>query len=246
MRITNDTLSVPHNSIGAALATRIVTFDAGQTLVELDLDFLALRLAEQGLAVAVGALRAAAPAAWAHYEARVDTGIGHEQLWRELMTALLAGAGVRERVAATVEWLRSEQPRRNLFRAPIADMIALVRELVAAGVRVAVLSNSEGRLAELLDEVGIACDFAAIIDSGRVGIEKPDPRIFAHALAVLRGDGPAVHVGDSWTTDVQGALAAGWRAIWYGSRTHAVEDVRVAVARDAAGVRAALAAWAVI
>jgi putative hydrolase of the HAD superfamily len=124
-------------------------------------------------------------------------------------------------------------------------MVALARELAAAGVRVAVLSNSEGRLAELLDDIGIARAFAAIIDSGRVGIEKPDPRIFAHALAVLGGDGPAVHIGDSWAADVQGALDAGWRAIWYGRRAHAVDDERVAIAHDAAGVRAALAAWGV-
>src|SRR5689334_3975502 len=37
---------------------RIVTFDAGQTLVELDLDFLARRLGERGITVEVAALRA--------------------------------------------------------------------------------------------------------------------------------------------------------------------------------------------
>jgi putative hydrolase of the HAD superfamily len=222
-----------------------VTFDAGQTLVELDLDFLALRLRERGLVVEPAALRAAAVPAWAHYEARVDAGVGHERLWRELFAELLAGAGVGERVAETVEWLRAEQPRANLFRAPIADMVALARELAAEGVIVAVLSNSEGRLAELFAEIGIARDFAAIIDSGRVGIEKPDPRIFAHALAVLGApaDVDAVHVGDSWAADIAGALAAGWRAIWYGRGVTPVADARVAIARDAGEVRAALTAW---
>ena len=104
------------------------------------------------------------------------------------------------------------------------------------------MSNSEGRLAELLAEVGIADDFAVVIDSGRVGIEKPDPRVFELAREAF-GEPPGsvgVHIGDSWSADVAGALAAGWRAVWYGQRVRPVADPRVAIARDAAETRAAL------
>jgi putative hydrolase of the HAD superfamily len=220
----------------------IVTFDAGQTMIDLDLAFLARRLAERGVAVEVPALAAAAPAAWRRYDARVDPAGGHP--WRELMTALLAGAGVAaDRIGALVDWLWHEQPRANLWRAQIPGMVALARELTGRGVRVAILSNSEGRLAELLAEIGIADAFAAIIDSGRVGIEKPDRRIFDHALAVLGATRPGIHVGDSWPADVAGALGAGWRAIWFGRRATAVDDPRVAVAHDAAEVRAVLDRW---
>jgi FMN phosphatase YigB (HAD superfamily) len=170
-----------------------VTFDAGQTLVELDLDFLSMRLGERGLAVPVSALQVAAPASWKRYDELVDGGTGHP--WRALMTTLLAGAGLDRDLPATVEWLWTEQPRHNLWRRPIPEMVALARELAARGVVIAVLSNSEGRLAELLAEVGIADPFRAIIDSGRVGIEKPDPKIFAHTLAAI-GATEAVHIGD--------------------------------------------------
>ncbi len=218
----------------------MITFDAGQTLVELDLDFLAGRLAERGVSVAPAALAASAPSAWRTFDALVESGIGHP--WRALMTALLAGAGVRE--PDLVEWLWSEQPRANLWRRPITGMVELARELSARGVRVAVLSNSEGKLAELLDEIGIADVFERIIDSGRLGFEKPDPRIFEYTLSAL-GDPSArpVHIGDSWSADIAGALGAGWRAIWYGRRVTPVDDPRVAVARDPAGVRAALVRW---
>ena len=220
----------------------VVTFDAGQTLIDLDLDFLSRRLAERDLIIPPQALGAAAPAAWEHYDALVDPAGGHP--WRELMTALLRGAGLAAAdVGPTVEWLWLEQPRANLWRAPIPDMVALARELAAQGVRVAVLSNSEGRLAELLTEIGIADAFAAIIDSGRVGIEKPDRRIFDHTLAVLGATRLGIHIGDSWPADIVGALGAGWRAVWFGRRAAAVADPRVAVARDAAGVRAAIAGW---
>jgi HAD superfamily hydrolase (TIGR01549 family) len=158
---------------------------------------------------------------------------------------LLRGAGLADRadVEPLVEWLWTEQPRANLWRAQTPGMVALARELTARGIRVAVLSNSEGRLAELLAEIGVADAFAAVIDSGRIGIEKPDRRIFDHALEVLGATQPGIHIGDSWPADIAGALGAGWRAIWFGRRASPVDDPRVAIARDAADVRAILATW---
>jgi HAD superfamily hydrolase (TIGR01549 family) len=182
------------------------------------------------------------PAAWQRYDALVDPAGGHP--WRALMSTLLTGAGVAPgRVGPLVDWLWDEQPRANLWRATIPDMVALARELAARGARIAVLSNSEGRLAELLTEIGIADAFAAIVDSGRLGIEKPDRRIFDHTLAVLGATEPGIHIGDSWPADIAGALGAGWRAIWFGRRATDVTDPRVAIARDAGGVRAALDRW---
>jgi putative hydrolase of the HAD superfamily len=224
--------------------TTIVTFDAGQTLVELDLDFLAARLAERGIATTAAALSAAAPAAWHVYDELVEAGQGHP--WHALMSTLLKGAGIAN-TGELVEWLWQEQPRANLWRKPIPEMIALARELAAAGARVAVLSNSEGRLAELLAEIGVADAFAAVIDSGREGVAKPDPRIFARTLEVLGGRAAdAIHVGDSWPADVEGALGAGWHAVWFRVRGAVPHELppRVAVARDAGEVRAALRAFA--
>lgn len=223
----------------------VVTFDAGMTLVELDLDVLAHRLAERGFAVDLAALRVAAPAAWRRYDDRADAGI-HDRLWHTLLGDIIGAQIPPERLAAEVEWLWQQQPSRNLFRAPIADMVALARSLHARGVRTAVLSNSEGRLAELLTEIGLADAFEVIVDSGRVGIEKPDPRIFELVLDQLGEHAAApVHIGDSWSADVAGALAAGWRAIWYGRRAIAVDDPRVAIAHDAAEAAAALTRFGV-
>lgn len=161
------------------------------------------------------------------------------------MQALLEGAGVPD-PAPHVAWLWAQQPTANLWRKPIPPMLDLARELAARGHTVAVLSNSEGRLAELFAEIDIASTFAAIIDSGRVGIEKPDPRIFAHALAALGAREPGIHIGDSWAADIAGARGAGWRAIWYAPKAHAVDDPGVAVARDAAETRAALVRWGLL
>jgi len=218
-----------------------VTFDAGQTLVELDAAMLARRLGERGVAIAAHAIDAAAPAAWARYDAHVGR-VGHP--WKILMDALLEGAGVAADRAALVDWLWDEQPRANLWRRPVAGMIELVDALRAAGVRVGVLSNSEGKLAALFDEIGWGDRFEAVIDSGVVGVEKPDPRIFALAARALGVSEPAlVHIGDSRPADIDGALAVGARAVWFGRVAAAVDDPRVRVAHDAAGARDALRAF---
>lgn len=220
----------------------VVSFDAGQTVIDIDLGFLARRLAERGVSVEISALAAAVPAAWRRYDALIDPAGGHP--WRALMSTLLAGAGIAApRIDALVDWLWDEQPRANLWRAANPEMVALARELGARGVRVAILSNSEGRLAELLAEIGVADAFDVIVDSGRVGIEKPDRRIFDHTLAALGATRPGIHVGDSWPADIAGALGAGWRAIWFGRHARPVDDPRVAIARSAADVREVLDRW---
>jgi HAD superfamily hydrolase (TIGR01509 family) len=233
-----------------------VTFDAGQTLIELDTAMLARRLGERGLAADAAALEAAVPGAWRTYDALLAAGqVGHggggggraTNGWKALMDALLAGAGIPADAAApAVDWLWTEQPARNLWRRPVAGMIELVDDLRRAGIAVGVISNSEGRLAELFDEIGWRGRFACVADSGALGIEKPDPAIFAWTLARLGVTAAAtVHVGDSAAADVAGARAAGLRAIWFGPHTAPTPDHAVVSASDAAGVRAALSAWAV-
>lgn len=227
----------------------VVTFDIGQTLVDLDLDFLAKRLGQRGRPVSAAALVAAMPEAWRRYDALVEAGASHP--WHDLMQTLLTGAGIDD-PAPLVDWLHDQQATQNLWRKPIPAMIELVRELRGKGVRIAALSNSEGHLAELLEEIELAPLFDAIVDSGRIGVAKPDPRIFAIALEQLGVEpdvvetGIVVHVGDSWAADVEGALAAGWHAIWFRSRDSAHRgDPRVPIARNADETRVALSSFGV-
>ncbi len=232
-----------------------VTFDAGQTLLQLDVAMLAARLAERSVAVTAAALERAQPAAWVAYDRGVaDPAAAPCPSWQVFMRALIAGAAPdlpAEVVAEQAAWLFEQQPTRNLWRRRMPGMIELVDELVAAGVPVAVVSNSEGRLAELLAEIGLGDRFVAIADSGKLGIEKPDRRIFDWAAARLAVAPTAIiHVGDSWAADVVGARGVGARAIWFGPGTTAAagasDDRAIVSAVDAAGVRAALVAWGVL
>jgi phosphoserine phosphatase len=68
---------------------------------------------------------------------------------------------------------------------------------------------------EKLAASGLADRFDAIVVSGDLGAGKPDPAIFAHALRAVGAEpGDGVMVGDNLEKDVDGALAAGLRAVW--------------------------------
>jgi putative hydrolase of the HAD superfamily len=86
--------------------------------------------------------------------------------------------------------------------------------LRARGLRLGVISNWDLRLPELLRQLDLARRFDVVAYSSAVGVEKPDSRIFRRALREL-GVEPraALHVGDSRLEDLEGAIAAGMRAL---------------------------------
>lgn len=225
-----------------APAPLAVTFDFGQTLAELDTQLLAARLGERGLTVDPLRLERAVPEAWQAYDDEVRRGVsGHP--WKLLMRTLLCAAGLPSpQLDAEVDWLWTEQPRRNLWRRLLPDMIQLARDLSAAGVPVGVISNSEGGLAQLVSELGLADLFRVLADSGQLGIEKPDRRIFDWAAARLGVvTASLVHVGDSFGADVKGAHDAGAFAIYFPQTELPMPLERARAAPDARAVRRVLA-----
>ena len=69
------------------------------------------------------------------------------------------------------------------------------------------------------------------MDSGKVGIEKPDPGIWDIALAAFPTPPDCVlHLGDTYATDIAGAKALGFRAALIDPFAH-YEDRHLAVTR---------------
>jgi HAD superfamily hydrolase (TIGR01549 family) len=195
-----------------------VSLDFGQTLAELDHSFLRARLAERAADYEPEAARRRSVEAWSRYGELKDA--GHAAAWQSMMQVFLRAGGVTEaRLRELGEWLWHEQPRKNLWRRPIPGMIELVRELRSRRIPVGILSNSEGHLAELVAELGWSGDFDSIADSGKLGIDKPQPGIFRHVCAELGVPCSAlVHIGDSWQADVEGALGVEAKAVWFDAR----------------------------
>ncbi len=85
-----------------------------------------------------------------------------------------------------------------------------VRAMRDSGVRVGVVSNSDGSVRASLGRAGLLDLFEFGVDSHEVGVSKPDPAIFQAALdrmGVVGSD--AWYIGDSLFHDVEGARAAG-------------------------------------
>ena len=133
--------------------------------------------------------------------------------WGKMVGTMVKLAGLEERdVPSLLDAAWEVHEARNLWcKVPegLGDALDAVR---AQGVKVAIISNSEGMLDRLFTDLGILQHFDLVVDSGKVGIEKPDPRIFR--IALDRFEVPAaraLHLGDVFATDVLGARAAGLR-----------------------------------
>jgi putative hydrolase of the HAD superfamily len=78
----------------------------------------------------------------------------------------------------------------------------------------AVISNADGKIEDVLSRCGIADCFASITDSGLVGHEKPHPAIFQAALESM-GARPeeSLYVGDVYSVDYLGSTRAGMQGM---------------------------------
>jgi putative hydrolase of the HAD superfamily len=99
-----------------------------------------------------------------------------------------------------------------LVFAAYPDVPPALEALRAAGVALVVVSNWDASLHDRLAETGLAPLVDAAVASAELGVAKPAPAIFRHALGLVGGVAAASwHAGDTVDVDVAGALAAGLR-----------------------------------
>jgi len=93
----------------------------------------------------------------------------------------------------------------------VMDALARTREVARLGL----LSNTQSFDMGFLERLGITDLIASRFLSAETGSLKPDSAAFElvqRRMGLFPGQ--LVMVGDSWSDDVQGALEAGWIAIW--------------------------------
>ena len=121
-------------------------------------------------------------------------------LREEAAAVLSAGLGRAVGVATMMDAIRFEA------YPDAAPALAVLHE---RGLRIVCTSNWDYELGAVLERVGLAAALDGVVTSAAVGVRKPDPAIFAAALAIADCNAAeAIHVGDS-DEDVQGARAAG-------------------------------------
>ncbi len=194
------------------IACRAVFLDAGGVLVLPRRELVATALRHAGARIDPASVP------YAHYAAvrRLDRGAaaGYFEL---LCAELGVDPAHRDRAVEALDRLADRASGEILWSEPTPDSLAAIVALQAAGMTVVVVSNSDGHAEENLREAGVCqpgpgpgAPVAAVIDSTRVGVEKPDPRIFEIALERVGGSASSVvHVGDMLMTDIAGARAAG-------------------------------------
>jgi HAD superfamily hydrolase (TIGR01662 family) len=185
--------------------------DAGDTLIFFDGQALAAVLAGHGVHAEPARLEAALHGAKLQYQAFVVAGGQHADGWWVVIEETLVGAGVeRERARGLLAAVRSAHDTLNLWRRVPAGLPEALARARDAGIKLAVVSNSEGKVAEVLHHVGIGRYFDAILDSELEGVRKPDPEIFRRALARIGVSADrALMVGDTPEVDLGGAAGLG-------------------------------------
>ena len=195
------------------MSLRAVLFDAGNTLVFLDYG----RMAE-GVSAALGIpLSGDALEAHASEASRaMEQASGNDQhRAAAYLEALFRLAGVPlDRMREVRQHLLTMHQERHLWSSVRPRTVESLSKLRAAGLRLGIVSNSDGRVDEALTAAGLRQYFDVVVDSALVGIEKPNPAIFLAALDAL-GVAPeeALYVGDLYEVDVVGAQAAGMEAV---------------------------------
>jgi putative hydrolase of the HAD superfamily len=208
---------------------RAVLFDAGNTLLGLDHERIAPAVAQAlGIPLTADQLRATSPSAALAMEE--GKGTDQERALRYL-ELLFIGAGIPEaRIAEVKTVLWAVHAERHLWTGTDPGTAPALGRLRDAGIALGVVSNSDGRVAEALEAVGLAEYFQVVVDSKIAGFEKPDPRIFLPALEALKvAPTEALYVGDLYEVDVVGARRAGMAAVLLDpAGLHASRDVPTA------------------
>jgi putative hydrolase of the HAD superfamily len=197
-----------------------VTFDAGSTLLYCDptpQELYAKALSRHGRSVRADDVGPIFTAAWTEMQRRTRPGqdryssvCGGERAWwgaflREVLERLDHDAPWQE----LLDDLYAAFARADVWRL-FPEVVTTLEALRAQSLRLAVISNWDTRLPDILRHLELDRYFAEVTVSSIEGVEKPDPEIFrctVERLGVAAEE--TLHVGDSPREDCHGAAAAG-------------------------------------
>ena len=207
----------------ALLAVETLLVDLDDTLVDTRsawsdgfaeaVEPLAGRLPEFGSATSVAELHERLRRYTAEEQSRAgDAEWRHE--WSRLAFRRLLGERGGTEAQADAAWSRYRECWPRHLR-PFCDAIPVL-DLLRGRRRLGLVSNGlSADQRPKIERFGLERFFPVVVISEEVGLRKPDPAIFWHALKRLDASGrPAAYIGDNPAHDVTGAHAAGLAALW--------------------------------
>jgi putative hydrolase of the HAD superfamily len=202
-----------------------VLLDAGGVFVLPDHDRIAGAFARAELPVERARLNDAHYAGAARFTTQLDAEADWNACWSRYLEGYADHLAVPAEASSDLHrHLDSEFADAALWTRIAPGAVAGLRALAAAGARLGMVSNADGLMAQRLRDMeilqvgpGVGVEVECVIDSGAVGVMKPDPRIFRLALDAMGIDAAAADAGRVWYVgdmpgiDVVGAWRAGLR-----------------------------------
>jgi putative hydrolase of the HAD superfamily len=193
---------------------KTIFFDVGNTLLFPNRERILAPLYERGLVPTDNQWKALERKTKNEFDDILEhNGRADHSFWWMFYAHLLDELGIEDE-AVRNRLVAATRNSENWDNMPAGTREALER--IGKNYRIGVISNADGKIAELLDRCGLAECFLSITDSGIVGKEKPDPAIFKSALDEL-GASPqeSLYVGDVYSVDYLGATGSGMQAMLF-------------------------------
>jgi putative hydrolase of the HAD superfamily len=201
-----------------------VTFDAGGTMIYCDPspgEIYAHHLSRMGRPVTADEVGPVFRDAWAEMQRRTVPGLdrysstpgGELAWWGEFVREVLRRLDHDAPWEPLLEDLYAAFCEASVWKA-FPETASTLEALAACGVRLAVISNWDHRLPDILRSLDIFEIFETVTVSSIEGVEKPSSEIFRRTLARIGiSAAETVHVGDSPLEDYNGAEGAGLTSV---------------------------------
>ena len=195
---------------------KVVFFDVGNTLLFPNRERIHAPLSERGFTLDGEHLRDLECRTKNQFDGMMTgtiarTGSADHGFWWMFYTQLLSEIGlkddaVRDQLVAGIQ----NSGNWDTILPGTAEQLQEIGERY----RIAVISNADGRIEDVLRKCGIARCFRTITDSGLVGYEKPHLEIFRQALKSMNAaPEESLYVGDVYSVDYLGSTGAGMQAL---------------------------------
>jgi HAD superfamily hydrolase (TIGR01509 family) len=144
------------------------------------------------------------------------------QFWQDYYTIFVDLLGINETGLAGA---LNDNARKSMHFHLYPETLPVLQEVQRRGFLIGAVSNWNTTLPNILESIGLTCYLNTLVVSDLVGYHKPQGEIFRYALNSLRVDAAeAVHIGDSFEADIEGARQVGIRSIWLDRGTGSGDD----------------------